>query len=61
MASNDPTGLAQALEDIEALKKERRDQRAQFEVFARFVRVSLENIAEYRQVERRPAVDRGPV
>ena len=47
MASNDPTGLAQALDDIEALKKELREQRAQFEVFARFVCVSLENIAEY--------------
>ena len=46
MASNDPTGIAQALEDIEALKKELREQRAEFEAQIKLLKECQENIAE---------------
>ena len=47
MASNDPSGIARALEDIEALKKELRDQRAEFQAELKIVKLALENISEF--------------
>ena len=46
MASNDPSGMAQALEDIEALKKELRDQRAEFEAQIKLLKACQENIVK---------------
>ena len=46
MASNDPSGIAQALEDIEALKKELRDQRAEFEAQIKLLKACQENIVK---------------
>ena len=46
MGSNDPSGIAQALEDIEALKKELRDQRAEFEAQIKLLKASQENIVK---------------
>ena len=46
MGSNDPSGIAQALEDIEALKKELRDQRAEFESQIKLLKACQENIVE---------------
>ena len=42
--NNDPSGIAQALEDIEALKKELRDQRAEFETQIKLLKACQENI-----------------
>ena len=42
--NNDPSGTAQALEDIEALKKELRDQRAEFETQIKLLKACQENI-----------------
>ena len=47
MASNDPTGLAQALEDIEALKKALAEQRAEFQAELKIVKLALENITAF--------------
>jgi hypothetical protein len=46
VASNDPSGIAQALEDIEALKKELRDQRAEFEAQIELLKACQENIVK---------------
>jgi hypothetical protein len=46
VGSNDPSGIAQALEDIEALKKELRDQRAEFEAQIKLLKASQENIVK---------------
>jgi len=46
VASNDPSGIAQALEDIEALKKELRDQRAEFEAQIKLLKACQENIVK---------------
>jgi hypothetical protein len=42
--NNDPSGIAQALEDIETLKKELRDQRAEFETQIKLLKACQENI-----------------
>jgi hypothetical protein len=42
--NNDPSGIAQALEDIEAIKKELRDQRAEFETQIKLLKACQENI-----------------
>ena len=42
--NNDPSGIAQALEDIEALKKELRDQRDEFETQIKLLKACQENI-----------------
>jgi hypothetical protein len=44
MASNDPSGIAQVIEDIEALKKELRDQRAEFEAQIKLLKACQENL-----------------
>jgi hypothetical protein len=42
--NNDPSGIAQALEDIEAIKKELRDQRVEFETQIKLLKACQENI-----------------
>jgi hypothetical protein len=42
--NNDPSGIAQALEDIEAIKKELRDQRVEFETQIKLLKTCQENI-----------------
>jgi F0F1-type ATP synthase membrane subunit b/b' len=44
--SNDQSGIAQALEDIEALKKELHDQRSEFEAQIKLLKVCQENIVK---------------
>ena len=43
---NDPSGVLRALDEIEKLKKELRDQRAEFEAQIRLLKASQENIVE---------------
>ena len=43
---NDPSGVLRALDEIEKLKMELRDQRAEFEAQIRLLKASQENIVE---------------
>jgi hypothetical protein len=43
---NDPTGQLRALDEIEALRKELRDQRLEFEAQIKSIKTCLENIVE---------------
>ena len=43
---NDPSGVLRALDEIEKLKMELRDQRAEFEAQIRLLKTSQENIVE---------------
>ena len=43
---NDPSGALRALDEIEKLKMELRDQRAEFEAQIRLLKASQENIVE---------------
>ena len=44
---NDPSGVLRALDEIEKLKKELRDQRAEFDAQIRLLKASQEGIVEF--------------